>query len=121
MARKKRPVGKRVRRGARFWRDAVARQAASGLAIRVFCEREGLSPSTFSFWRRKLAAQSGEECSAGGSPSLVPVSLVPGHQGVGTEAPYELVLGDDLRVRVPRDFDEESLHRLLAVLGSVAC
>lgn len=40
-----------------FWRGALAKFAASGLTIRAFCRREGLSESAFYFWRRELAVR----------------------------------------------------------------
>jgi hypothetical protein len=38
-----------------FWSLAIAEQAQSGLSVRAFCEREGLSPASFYLWRRNLA------------------------------------------------------------------
>jgi hypothetical protein len=38
----------------RFWRDAVRRQRASGLSIRAFCLRDGVSEPGFHWWRRQL-------------------------------------------------------------------
>lgn len=42
------------RRGAAFWRATLERQQASGLSQREFCEHEGLAPSTFALWSRRL-------------------------------------------------------------------
>jgi hypothetical protein len=44
----------RVHRGEAFWREALSRQQASGLAQREFCDREGLSVSTFALWSRRI-------------------------------------------------------------------
>jgi hypothetical protein len=43
-----------------FWRGAVARQRASGLTVRAFCERERLVETSFHFWRRELMRRDGE-------------------------------------------------------------
>jgi hypothetical protein len=45
-----------VQRGEAFWRAALSRQRASGLAQRAFCDREGLAVSTFSWWSRRIAS-----------------------------------------------------------------
>jgi hypothetical protein len=45
-----------VQRGEAFWRAALCRQHASGLAQRAFCGREGLAVSTFSWWSRRIAS-----------------------------------------------------------------
>ena len=41
------------------WRDIVHRQAGSGLSIRKFCAKEGISQPSFYAWRRKLGKQDG--------------------------------------------------------------
>ena len=41
------------------WRDIVHRQAGSGLSIREFCAKEGISQPSFYAWRRKLGKQDG--------------------------------------------------------------
>lgn len=48
--------GKRRRQGERVWREHMGRFGGSGLTVAAFCEREGLSKSTFTRWRAKLAA-----------------------------------------------------------------
>jgi len=54
---------RRPRRSASEWSELIARQAASGLSQRDFCDTEGLAVSTFTYWKRrwlsrKLAPQS---------------------------------------------------------------
>jgi transposase-like protein len=46
-----------VSKNVAFWSLAIAEQAQSGLSVRAFCEREGLSPASFYLWRRNLAQQ----------------------------------------------------------------
>ena len=40
-----------------FWRLALSEQRASGLSVRAFCRREGLSQGSWKAWRRTLAEQ----------------------------------------------------------------
>jgi transposase-like protein len=44
----------RVARNETVWRGRVARQAASGKTIAVFCREEGIGQSTLSYWRKRL-------------------------------------------------------------------
>ena len=44
----------RAARNASLWRERVARHAASGKTIAVFCREEGIGQSTLSNWRRRL-------------------------------------------------------------------
>jgi hypothetical protein len=37
-----------------FWRLVIESQAGSGLSIKSFCENEGINPSSFYQWRKKL-------------------------------------------------------------------
>ncbi|OJW24439.1 MAG: hypothetical protein BGO49_24205 [Planctomycetales bacterium 71-10] len=49
MAKTQRDPGKEA-----FWRDAVRRQADSGLPVREFCRRHRLNEPSFYGWRRTL-------------------------------------------------------------------
>ena len=40
-----------------FWQLVLDSQRNSGLSITKFCEKEGITPSTFYNWRKKLASQ----------------------------------------------------------------
>jgi hypothetical protein len=40
------------------WRDRLQRYQQTDLAVAVFCEWEGVSPTVFYLWRKKLAAGS---------------------------------------------------------------
>lgn len=44
-------------RGEKWWRELVARQAASGLSLREFCRRESLSAWSLYEWRSRLRAR----------------------------------------------------------------
>ena len=41
-----------------FWRLVIESQAGSGLSVKKFCENEGINPSSFYQWRKKLEQQS---------------------------------------------------------------
>jgi putative transposase len=44
----------RQKRSESVWREIVARQAQSGLAVREFCEREGIKAPSLYGWRVRL-------------------------------------------------------------------
>lgn len=80
----------RVERNDTIWRERVARQAASGKTIAVFCREEGVGQSTLSYWRRRLGVAGGAgvpKRSAMSAPFLDagPVSTVktPPHDAFG--------------------------------------
>ncbi|MDH5625346.1 MAG: helix-turn-helix domain-containing protein [Nitrospira sp.] len=49
----------RAERNDTIWRERVARQAASGKTIAVFCREEGIGQSTLSYWRKRLGVVGG--------------------------------------------------------------
>lgn len=50
---------RRTRRSAEAWREIFASHRASGLSARAFCEGEGIAPSSFAKWKRRLAEPAG--------------------------------------------------------------
>jgi transposase len=97
----------------RFWRTQVSLWRKSGLSVRVFCEKHGLSEPSFYVWRRRLAAP---DTAVG----FVPVQVVPETPSVsnadGLAGALELVLGAGRRLRIGPGFDGPTLQRLLALL-----
>ena len=49
----------RSRRDGTQWSEILKRFEASGLGSRAFCRREGVSPSSFQRWRRRLREDAG--------------------------------------------------------------
>lgn len=41
-----------------LWTERLQEQTASGLSIRAWCVREGLTESTFHYWRKRLSLTS---------------------------------------------------------------
>ena len=47
----------RVRRSAEDWQALIAGQERSGLSRVAFCRREGIGPTSFDKWKRRLLAR----------------------------------------------------------------
>jgi hypothetical protein len=103
----------------RFWRDAIRRQARSGLTIRGFCSQERLSEPGFHWWRRELARGSTRRATHRRhrqEARFVPITLTPdSHRAV-----YEVLLRSGVRVLVHASADEK-LADVLAALEKAAC
>ena len=91
MARRGR--GRYVRRSAAQWSRLIAEQSGSGLSQRRFCEDRGLSYSTFSVWRRRVASGEGEEAAG-----FVEVTVEPPRREPDWDV--ELALGNDVVLRI---------------------
>lgn len=92
--------GNRVvaRRSAEEWRAILSRFERSGQGHRDFCLAEGLAPSTFALWRRKLGRAS-PKCASGDAALFV--ELTEGRPAAAWDAELDLGGGVVLRVRRP--------------------
>jgi hypothetical protein len=102
------------------WREGDARRAldelaASGLTVGTFARGRGIPPTRLRWWRKRL----GESVSAVAMESprstteFVPVEIRPARSPL---AVLEVVVRADMFVRVPVDFDEDMLVRLIRTL-----
>jgi hypothetical protein len=118
----------------RFWRRTITDQARSGLSVRAFCEREGLEPWNFHWWRQTLARRDREVPSARTGASTnstntlpAPLAFLPvrvvqdGADTIAATTPIEIVLPAGPTVRVARGFDPVALHAVLSVLEARRC
>lgn len=109
------PRSVRVRR----WEQVLAAWQAGGQSVAAYCAREKLSRSTFDYWKRRLTrlgklGDSGVERLAKPGPvGFIPLTVketVPAQGGI-----FEVALAG-YSLRVPMDFEEGSLRRLVRVL-----
>ena len=70
--------GQRDLRLERQWRERMDQCQASGLSIREFCVRNGLSEPTFYFWKRELRIRDQASSKASlAQLKFVPVTVLP--------------------------------------------
>ena len=98
----------------RQWRRWIAEWQASGLSVRTFCQRRGLTVASFYAWRRVLQRRDAERA------RFVSVQVVTDAVPTQTSA-LEVVLTDGRTVRVAPGFDAATLRQLLAVLEGRPC
>ena len=95
------------------WARRVERLKRSGLSIRTFAAREGLSVGSLSRWKCRLERESGFpkfiELKARATPEAKPSAA----EG------FEVVLGSGRLVRVSDGFDAAELGRLVTALEEV--
>lgn len=97
----------RDERKARQWRQWLDAWRRSGLSVRAFCARHGLSQPSFYAWRRELARRDAAQ------PAFVPVQIV---AEASAAEPLAVVLPGGRTIRVGPGFDATTLRQLLAVL-----
>jgi transposase len=111
-----------ARRAASEWAQLVEQWKRSGLTARDFAAQAGINPRTLTWWKWRLKAgeYGGEDpkspSESGQGFGLVPLQVVSAEESATEESPVEVVLGGAV-VRVRRNFDEQTLARVLEVVG----
>jgi len=126
--------GKRVVRphaDEAVWRDRVERWAGSGLTGKEFAAKEDLSRRSLSWWRWRLRRTASATTSIAAPKkerrprqkrttkalSFVPV-VVGSVRSADAPSVIEIILPNQLRVRVPAEIEKSSLLRVVRALGA---
>jgi hypothetical protein len=125
----------------RQWRERIEVWRASGQTQRAFCKTHGISPTSFSHWKVKLArreqelaqvapavpAFEGENAASGTLETLgwkevrwPPEDAVAAPAGPSPSS-FEIVLPWGWSVRLGPQFEAEPLRRLLSILEERSC
>lgn len=113
---------------AKHWRRVLWEWERSGLSQAAFCRERGIQAGTLAWWKRQLrqagvVSRSDSRRRAGGQKrrrssaaraGFVEVQLSDGARIGG----YEVVVSRGRVIRVPGDFDSQSLSRLIAAVES---
>jgi transposase-like protein len=91
-----------------YWREQVAQQERSGLAVKQFCEAHSITEQSFYVWRKRLQ----------NAPPLrfALVETMPGEQKLASDSTLELIFSKGERLRIGRDADVALLRRVVEVL-----
>ena len=116
----------------RFWRQTLRRWQGSGLTIRDYCAKNGLSEASLYAWRRTIAQRDQE---APGStseparrrlrkrhrsgPNFLPVRVVP--TSMPSTSSIEVVLSNSRILRIGAGFDAHVLRQLITCLEEPSC
>ena len=95
-----------------FWQMAIETWKSSGLSIRQFCVKEGLTEASFYIWRKKLAGDDSEQedqCKPESS-AFIEVAM-PQNASVA----IELLLTSGNTLRIPAGVDSATLSMVLSV------
>jgi len=93
-----------------LWRQTLKRFATSGLSVREFCNREGVTESAFYAWRRTI----GERDDAGNSePAFVPAVI---NGEAQYDEPLVLALASGMKLHFPPATPAERVAELVRAL-----
>lgn len=107
-----------------FWRKAIARQLESVLTQNAFCEKEGLNPHNFSWWKREIALRDREKASNKVSEEsqaiFFPVAIAETEASGDSGKPIAEADWSAGVVRIYAGIDRDALHEIMMVLREVA-
>ena len=110
-----------------LWRERIARQAASGVSIRQFCDQERIPQATFYAWRRRLQVRAATPAKQVTPPRTVSRRAVAGSRRTGDFIPlrlldaptaWEVVHPRGYRVRVSGEVTAAALQCIVDVLDA---
>ena len=90
-------------------REHLSRQQSSNLSVENYCTQAKVSPSTFWNWRKKYQPV------APISP-LAPFIRIPTQTSSVATPVYEIVFENKTTLKVPIQFDKETLQSLVSIL-----
>lgn len=100
--------------------ELLERQKGSGLSVRGFCSNEGIAPSTFYYWQKKLrVGSSGHRFIplVVQTQSLAVHSLPEQSSGSGIDsAPVEISYPNGTTLRIKQSLDLAGLRSLVSLL-----
>lgn len=141
-------TGRTARQGREVWASLVAEWEASGLTRGEFCSEQGINPATLTWWKWRLSSPRRGSRRVGTSgtrpgrravalaapsrsePAFLPVRVIAStttgaeaasSHGSGAAQGFEVLLAGGRRVRVPHDFEETALQRLVLALEGLPC
>jgi hypothetical protein len=105
----------RLSKKAAYWAGHIAGWQHSGLSQGAYCRQHGLSQSSLSYWRKRLAKAS--EKAPAPTVTIVPVpQLAPPQAFMATPEPILVHVGNAFRIEIRGDFSSPVLEKLVRTL-----
>lgn len=106
-------VGRRDGVKEQYWREMLARQAASSQSVREFCSQQGLKENSLYAWRQTIRQRDGTAKRTQKAAAFVPAVI---RGGVPAESWLVVDLSGGRALRVPGSISGERLAELVAAL-----
>jgi hypothetical protein len=101
----------------------ITRQKESGLTVRSFCSNEGIAPSTFYYWQKRIRKESGEKqfiplIIKSSPPVFNPITQAgPAQKQKGNDDnQFEITYPNGITLRVKVDLDLSGLRALISLM-----
>ena len=91
------------------WQQLISEHKQSGLTVKAFCQKQGVSEALFYSWRKRVVS--------GDQPSRFALVATNGVAPTAAELPpLQLVLAGGERLEIPSGTDEATLRTVLGLL-----
>ena len=91
------------------WQELISEYKQSGLTVKAFCQKHGVSEALFYSWRKRVAAED--------QPARFALVATNGvAPGLAAPPPLQLVLAGGERLEIPSGTDEATLRTVLGLL-----
>ena len=100
----------------------IEQQKESGLSVKVFCSNQGITPSTFYYWQRKIRNVAGVNrfIPLVVKSPLLPINTNKQEESVpsqhGEDIFFEIIYRNGNKLRMRHDIDLERLRALISLL-----
>ena len=99
----------------------IERQKESGLSVKSFCSNEGIAPSTFYYWQKKIRKQSvGERfiplVVKSTAATFNPVNKLEPIQRQGGDTFLEITYPNGISLKIKNEMDLAGLRALISLL-----
>jgi hypothetical protein len=103
-----------------LWTERIKRQAQSDLSIARFCFLEGISPVTFSAWKRRLnrARPNPKAQALTATPVFLPVTLAKSESPQVSHPPILIELPNGVQIHLP-SAHHDLAAKLLPILATL--
>jgi len=115
-------LSKPLTKRGRFWKTHIEQWQATNVTQIQYCKERGISLCAFRWWRRRLdlrgEIQPASKRSTASKPTAlfaeVPIQML--HEATAGYT-YEIVLPNQVQLRIKKHFEPEAVTALLSLLG----
>ena len=100
----------------------IEQQKESGLSVKVFCSNQGITPSTFYYWQRKIRNTTGVNrfIPLVVKSPVLPINAIKHEESVaiqhGDDTVFEIIYRNGNKLRIRHDIDLDRLRALISIL-----
>lgn len=90
-------------------------QRSSGLTVGAYCKREGISPWSWWYWRKRLLPRSRNSSAR----AVTPVPFLQLAPKIPETQKMEIALPNGSRITIPPGYDPDFLHKTIRMLSGL--